>query len=212
MNVLDADTRATLERLMPRDETPPAWDDVLARAGAGRRPRLAPRLVAVVAVVAAVVAVALSPWDRAGDVSLTEHALAAIGDEPVLHAVIREQTTGPFQLINIRSGETTSPSRTVETELWYDPGASLGHTLVRVNGELVDDTLQTPAGTTDMGGTVYTCAWIAAHPVEATKARVSCRFEGKNGTTPRKVPEAPPTVDPALAAFVTGLSDLMWFV
>ena len=52
------------------------------------------------------------------------------------------------------------------------------------------------------GGPVYTCAWIAAHPIEATKARVSCNANGQNGTKPHKVPEQPPTLDLALAGFV----------
>ena len=205
MTVLDAEIRATLERLVPRDTTPPAWDEVLARAGVRRRRRVAPRLLALAAVVvAAAVVVMVSPWERTGRVTFASRALAAIGDEPVLHAVIREQSTSPFRLIEIASGRTTSPRRTVETELWYDRAAALGHTIMRVDGKLVDDTLQTPSGTTNMDGVVYTCAWIAEHPVQATKEGVSCRFDGNNGTTPRKIPEAPPAVDPALAAFVGG--------
>jgi hypothetical protein len=50
---------------------------------------------------------------------------------------------------------------------------------------------------------VYTCSWMAAHPVEATKARVSCNADMENGTTPHHLPEPPPTpLDPALAGFV----------
>lgn len=51
---------------------------------------------------------------------------------------------------------------------------------------------------------MWTCARIAAHPVEATRAGVSCKFSGDNGTTPRHIPETPPSVDPALLGFVDG--------
>ena len=40
-----------------------------------------------------------------------------------------------------------------------------------------------------------------AHPIEATRARVSCNFNGDNGTTPRQIPEEPATLDPALVGF-----------
>jgi len=205
MAVLDPETHASLDRLVPHDTTPADWDDVLARSGRHRLRRIRPRLIAVAAAFAAAAAVvALSPWDRAANLTVVDQALAAIGDEPVLHAVIREHGESQFKLVEIASGQTTRRPLTIERELWYDPADALGHTIVRENGQVVDDTLQTPDGTTNMDGVVYTCAWIAAHPVEATKERISCRFDGNNGTTPRKIPEAPPTVDPALGAFLTG--------
>jgi hypothetical protein len=34
--------------------------------------------------------------------------------------------------------------------------------------------------------------------------RISCRFDGENGTEPRQVPEPPPVVDPGLSGFLTG--------
>jgi hypothetical protein len=66
----------------------------------------------------------------------------------------------------------------------------------------LDELLETAAGGFTGGGPVYTCAWIAAHPVEATKAGVSCNASGENGTTPRQIREQPPTLDEALAGFV----------
>jgi hypothetical protein len=62
---------------------------------------------------------------------------------------------------------------------------------------------------TSQEGPVYTCAWIAKHPVEATRARVSCKLSGDNGTAPRNVPEPPPVVDPALGGFVTSYRDAL---
>jgi hypothetical protein len=90
------------------------------------------------------------------------------------------------------------------TEIWYDPERRLEHSVTHVNGRLSDDLLQTPEGTRSSEGIVYTCAWIQAHPVEATRARVSCRLDGNNGIVPRHVPEPPPIVDPALSGFLTG--------
>ncbi len=48
------------------------------------------------------------------------------------------------------------------------------------------------------------CAWIAAHPQEATKLRVSCNANGNNGTKAHVVARPVPTVDPALGAFLGG--------
>ncbi|HEX5582843.1 hypothetical protein, partial [Gaiella sp.] len=45
---------------------------------------------------------------------------------------------------------------------------------------------------------------IAAHPVAATKAHVSCDASGDNGTTPRVIPRPKPTLDPGLSGFVDG--------
>jgi hypothetical protein len=79
----------------------------------------------------------------------------------------------------------------------------------RTGGTVTGEVLETPQGSWTEAGRVYTCAWIAAHPVEATKARVSCNPSGENGTTPRQVPEPRPALDPALAGFVTGYRDAL---
>jgi hypothetical protein len=200
--------RAGLDRLVPMDPAPAAWEDVLARSRAGRS-RVVSRIgFAVAAAVAIVALAAVLQWGGSRP-SIVGRALAAVGDEPVLHAVIREHQAGRYALVDIASGKTTRPEQTLETEIWFDKADSLGHTITRVDGTVDDDTLQTPSGTTNMDGVVYTCAWIAAHPVEATKERVSCHFNGDNGTTPHSIPEAPPSVDPALAVFLTGYRDAL---
>ena len=53
-------------------------------------------------------------------------------------------------------------------------------------------------------GSSTTARGSAAHPVEATKAHVSCDASGENGTTPRVIPRPKPTLDPGLAGFVDG--------
>jgi hypothetical protein len=168
------------------------------------------KLLAAAAVLAAALALALvAPWN-ASHPSLVDRAIAAIGDGPVLHAVTRETTPGGgLSTIDLATGNRTSPEVVLEQEIWYDPGRGLAHTISRQNGRLTDDVLQTPEGGFSSDGPVITCAWIARHPVEATKERVSCRFDGNNGTTPRDVPEAPPSVDPALAGFLTQYRDAL---
>jgi hypothetical protein len=136
--------------------------------------------------------------------SLVDRALAAVGDEPVLHAVIRQKGLSGTALIKLSTGRKTAPPRVAETEIWFDEERALEHTITRVTGEHTQDVLSTPQGVTSDTGPVWTCARIAAHPVEATRAGVSCNFSGENGTTPRHVPEPPPTVDPALLGFVDG--------
>jgi Sigma-70 region 2 len=78
------------------------------------------------------------------------------------------------------------------------------YTIIRSDGRQVDDVLETPEGSYTPGGIVYDCAWIAAHPVEATKARVSCNASGNNGTTPRVIPRPKPSIDPGLQGFLDG--------
>jgi len=91
---------------------------------------------------------------------------------------------------------------TMRQEIWFDQSRDLKKTITTVNGVVYEQLLETPEGGFTPGGPVFTCAWIAAHPVEATKARVSCNADMQNGTTPRHIPERPPTLDPALAGFV----------
>jgi hypothetical protein len=186
-----------------------------AVAAARREPEPARRfpgrkLLATAAVLAAAVALAVvAPWN-ASHSTLVDRAIAAIGDGPVLHAITRETTPGGgLTTVDLATGGRTSAEVVLEQEIWYDPGHGLAHTISRQNGRLTDDVLQTPEGGFSSEGPVITCAWIARHPVEATKERVSCRFDGDNGTTPRDVPEPPPSVDPALAGFLTQYRDAL---
>jgi hypothetical protein len=174
-----------------------------------RRRRMRRPLFAIPVLAAALITVVLfAPWQGSGP-GLTARALAAVGDEPVLHAVVREQRPVDWYLVDLSTGARSAPPLTVETELWYDRSRGLEHKLTRTNGRLTEDELQTPDGVTTRGGPVFTCAWIARHPVEATRERVSCRLDGENGTVPRKVPEPAPIVDPALGGFVSGYRDAL---
>jgi hypothetical protein len=180
------------------------WQDVLRRriasADVPRRRFRSARLVVLLAALAAAATVALvAPWDRSKG-SLSDLALAAIGSEPVLH-VVGEFPTGA-ELVEIRSSKAEPVMQ--QEESWYDQARGLKHTIMRSGTKVVDDTLDTPHGSYYPGGIVYDCTWIAAHPVAATKARVSCNASGNNGTTPHVVPRPKPTLNPGLAGFLDG--------
>jgi hypothetical protein len=188
------------------------WDDVVARAGRRQTVRRSRRRVVVlVALVAAGVVsfAAVGLFDRGPGPTVVERALAAVGDGPVLHVVVRQTQPLGYELVDLATGERTRPTRTVEREIWYDGDRAMQHTIVRENGRVVDDLLHTPAGVFSSNGIVYTCAWIAKHPVEATKARVSCNANMENGTTPRSIPERPPYIDPALGGFASRYQDAL---
>jgi hypothetical protein len=118
----------------------------------------------------------------------------------VLH-VIAESPAGA-RLIDLQSGDAAPVLQ--QQEIWYDAERGLRREVVRVGQTIVGETLETPQGGYTPGGIVYDCTWIAAHPVEATKAGVSCNASGDNGTTPRVVPRPKPTLEPGLAGFVDG--------
>jgi hypothetical protein len=86
--------------------------------------------------------------------SLVDRALAAIGDEPVLHAVIRQKGLSGTALIKLATGRKTVPPRVAETEIWFDEERALEHTITRVTGEHTQDELSTPRGVTSETGPV----------------------------------------------------------
>src|SRR5438093_898467 len=132
-----------------------------------RKARLPRQLLAIPVIVAALIVVALfAPW-QGSTPSLFDRALAAVGDEPVLHVVTQTSEPVDWQLVNLATGERSAPTFTVRTEIWYDGERGLEHSITRTNGTVSDDWLQTPQGVTSQDGPVYTCAWIQAHPVEA---------------------------------------------
>jgi hypothetical protein len=201
--MLDLETVAALE----------AHPDLLAIADAiastqrKRRRRLPiTRFVVAAVVLALAVAVALvSPWQGRSS-GFVERALAAIGDGQVIHVVSVGDQTGQ-DVVDLQSGRERPVS--TQTEVWFDSARGLERTVTSIDGRITDEELQTPQGAWTQSGRVYTCAWIAAHPVDATKARVSCNASGDNGTTPRQIPEPLPSLDPALAGFVGGYRDAL---
>lgn len=203
----DVWTDPDLEQLVRAEPELAAIADALAQADThalrrsrADRLRQPARIGALAAALAAAVAVALiAPWNR-GSGSLSDLALAAVGSQPVLH-VVADTPTGN-EIVYLQTGAVTQVMQ--QQEIWYDADKGVKHTLIRDEQTLVSDELDTPQGGYVPGGIVYDCAWIAAHPVAATKARVSCNASGQNGTTPRTIPRPKPTLEPGLAGFVDG--------
>jgi hypothetical protein len=196
-----------LDRMLPVSTATPDWADVEQRLqGQGsRRRRLGRPAVTAAAVALGIVVAVWSPWSRSG--SLEDRALAALGSGPVLHVVAQVPIRGSgAQLMDLSTGARAQVPhpREIEMEIWYDRGQGLKHTILRADGKIIDDILETPEGTYTPGGIVYDCAWIAAHPVEATKLRVSCNASGENGTTPRIISRPKPSIDPGLQSFLDG--------
>ena len=199
---LDAEV---IELLRDSPELLAIADAISATQAPPARRRPATRLAAVAAVLGLAVALALvSPWSGRG--SLVDRALAAIGSGEVIHVVQTAELPGQA-VVDLRTGAESPVVAT--SELWFDGERGLFRSVQRTDGTVTGEVLETPHGSWTEGGRVYTCAWIAAHPVEATKARVSCNPSGENGTTPRQVPEPRPALDPALAGFVTGYRDAL---
>jgi hypothetical protein len=189
-----------------------ALSDVLSAgdvAPRGRRRTWFAGAAAVAVAIGAVTAGALLVAGNRVEPRLVDRALAAVGDAPVLHVVIRQQEPSETTLVELSTGRRIVEPRISRTEIWFDKARSLEHTITHTTGQAAQNVLSTPEGVTSESGPVWTCARIAAHPVEATKARVSCNFSGDNGTTPRHVPEPPPTLDPALAGFVDGYREAL---
>ncbi len=186
------DVQATLERLTPEPADTPDWGAVL-RDAKPRRRSYALKLAGATAVAAAVALFAAAPWQGTDRANVLERALAAVGDKPVLHVVL-ESTPRRDPLVYLDSGRPVH--RTTTTEVWYDEGRALKKTVSRIGGIPTDEMLETPNGGFTQGGVIYTCRWIAEHPVEAAKARVSCPGGAKQSS------DEQPSIEPALANFV----------
>jgi hypothetical protein len=166
-------------------------DAIATTRPVARRKRARPASLAVaLALLLALATLNLWGGDRA---SLMERALAAVGEGPVVHAVIRAPTENVY--VDLQTGERTPHQ--LETEIWFDQERKLEHTITRVEGHVVDEALLSPASDTGSNPTVYSCAWITAHPAEAKKAGVSC--DPKDAHL-----DFTPQLDPALANFVDG--------
>jgi hypothetical protein len=176
-----------------------AISDAIA-ATAVRRKRPFPRLAAVsVAVAVATVVALVAPWSQSRG-GVLQRALAAVSTNSVLHVVLvsRVPSTSVVDLASGRAMPTT-----LRQETWFDAKGALKRTVVS-RGGVTSILVETPQGAWSQSGPVASCSWIAAHPIRATKLRVSCSASGRNGTTPRKIAETRPSADPALAAFTTG--------
>jgi len=127
-----------------------------------------PVLVLAAAFVLALAAAAL--WPR-GD-GFVETALAAVGDEPVIHSVVRRPAPR-IGIVDVASGRERAAS--VEVETWYDTRSGSIRTITRVDGVVVADARG--AGTARLAGgeqaQLLTLSYRRA--LEANRARLNER-------------------------------------
>jgi hypothetical protein len=175
-------------------------DAIAATGPPARRTRVPSRLLlASAAVVVAAIVALVAPWSESRG-GVLQQALAAVNGTSVLHVVLVSNVPGTT-IVDLKSGRPSPTTLRVET--WFDAKRLLKRTNVTGFGQRTE-VVETPHGAWSRLGPVATCAWIAAHPVRATKLRVSCNASGRNGTTPHRIAVTPPSADPALDAFVTG--------
>jgi hypothetical protein len=100
-------------------------------------------LVALIGATAAVITlVVLAPWQGRGPLA-TELALAAIGDQPVIHAVV-ESTRPRATVIDLGSGMASSEF--LRTEYWHDEERSRLRLRLTIEGRLQTEILETREG------------------------------------------------------------------
>jgi hypothetical protein len=125
------DVKEHLERLTPETERLPYWDNVLRDARPSRLRWAAPRVAVVAFALAFAAVIAVAPWREAERTGILDRALAAVGDGPVTHLVIRTQWGGT--LVDLDSGKHTPLYH--EVELWQDPERGIVR-IERLGGQL----------------------------------------------------------------------------
>ena len=90
-------------------------------------------MLAAAAVVAALVLLLVAPWSESGGPGLTGRALAAIGNGPILHAVVRYQLPG--QRVELPTGKTRPIIRTAD--MWADEQRGLLLVVGRADGHVI---------------------------------------------------------------------------
>ena len=112
------------------------------RRGSRRRTSLG--LVAAGAAVTVAIVLALAaPWEGSSPLA-TERALAAIGDQPVIHAIV-ENTDPHATVVDLASGEEKR-QLLMRTEYWFDDERALLRARIMIDGTLLTELLQTREG------------------------------------------------------------------
>jgi hypothetical protein len=123
--------REVLEALRDEPELL-AIADAFAATGARRRRRTLPALAAAAAI-AALVLLLVQPWGSGGP-GLSDRALAAVGNGPIVHAVIRYQLPG--QRVELATGRSRPIVRIAET--WANQARGLVLVETRADGRVFD--------------------------------------------------------------------------
>jgi hypothetical protein len=115
------------------DDRTPDWEDVLHRAAqlpAKRRRIPGLRIAAVACALAVAVLAATAPWQH--DPGILDRALAAVGNGPVLHVVLRDNLLPAGTLVDLSTGQRKRVFE--ERELWYDQGRGRIREISRFGG------------------------------------------------------------------------------
>ncbi|MEK6275636.1 MAG: hypothetical protein AABM30_09895 [Actinomycetota bacterium] len=126
------DVKEILERVVPEPTREVDWDAVLRDARPSGARRAAPRVAILVAAVAFAALLAVAPWRGAERAGIIDRALAAVGDGPVLHVVLRDNLLPTVTLVDLSTGERKRVSE--ERELWYDQGRGRIREVLRFGG------------------------------------------------------------------------------
>lgn len=137
----DGHAAELLEALTPRyDDRAGDWEAVLQDARR-RRWQERPLRAGLGVALAAAVGVAVLAWPfQAQQVGVLERALAAMGDGPVLHVVLRGDWGGT--LIDLSTGARRPVYG--ENEVWYDSERGLVHSISRLGGVTQDEQVYAP--------------------------------------------------------------------
>jgi len=150
MNGFEEKIESFLVRTVPLPaSTARDWEDVVRRSGMParrlKRAYLIRRLVPAFVIAVAFIAVGLiAPWQHGRSFTssaVAERALVAIGDGPVLHAVVRTPDGGRTY-VDLATGQETP--QLVTTEVWYDKDRRFVHRQDGINGHVFLDYLAKP--------------------------------------------------------------------
>jgi hypothetical protein len=131
-----------LVELLAEDPELLAVADAIATTQVRRRRRRTSRVIAAATAAAAVAALAVaSPWQGSRPPSLVDRALAAIGTGPVLHAVLENERSDAPVAVDLASGRERALPTT--TEIWFDEEREMEHSILRIDGQVKNESLQT---------------------------------------------------------------------
>jgi hypothetical protein len=172
--------REELERLSAQETRPSNWDDVVRRSSQpspAAPSRWRSRLIAaVVLVVGLAIGAALVPGRFVGhDTTFVDRALAAISQQPVLHAVIEIPAESfwsggsgyaRFRIVDLRTGATRPVME--RSEIWFDSQRQLLRRIDSNEGAVQWSFLQTRNRTIDARGRANTSASPHVEPALTT--------------------------------------------
>jgi hypothetical protein len=133
------DVQETLDRLVPEPARFSDWDAVRRDARSKRRP-LVLQVAGATIVVALAALFVVAPWKGSERVGILDRALAAVGDGPILHVVLRGDWGGTQ--VDMETGARTPVYG--ERELWYDAKRNLVHEISRFGGVVEREEVYNP--------------------------------------------------------------------